>query len=216
MLFLPIAMDGGACLSEALQKAIFISLLLQLLVIIPHEFGHIIMSRCFGIRRGTLFIGGIIGGWLPDDEYAFERLKPGRRLVIYLAGPATNFMVAALCATLNHRWHLYSSVLLAIIEVNVFSGLLNLIPIFPLDGGRIFRELLIIIRVRTSQHLAYVRFVAAVCGLGWMLFILKYGHWLDWFTWLLVTTAALYLLMDRNVLYYEKPQNYRRTWNSRY
>ncbi|MDD2899037.1 MAG: site-2 protease family protein [Desulfuromonadaceae bacterium] len=201
---------------DALRNAVYITVLLQLLVILPHEFGHIVMSRCFGIKRGTLFIGGIIGGWLPDDDYGFDRLTTGRRIAIFAAGPAINFMVAILCAILHNRWHLHASSLLSIAEINVFSGLLNLIPIFPLDGGRIFRELLVIIGVKTSQHLTYVRFAAAVSGLGWMLLILKHGHWTDWFTWLLVTIAALYLLMDRNVLYYEKPRNHRRTWNSRY
>ncbi len=104
VLFLPIAMDGGAHFTEALRNAVYITLFIQLLVILPHEFGHIIVSRCFGIRRGTLFIGGIIGGWLPDDEYGFDRLTSGRRTAIYAAGSAINFMVAALCAILRNRW----------------------------------------------------------------------------------------------------------------
>ena len=86
--FLPMTMESGACLREALRNAVFCTLLIQLLVILPHEFGHIIMSRCFGIKRGALIIGGIIGGWLPDDDYGFDRLTTGRRLAIYAAGPA--------------------------------------------------------------------------------------------------------------------------------
>lgn len=200
VLFLPISMEGAACLREALRNAMYCTLLIQMLVILPHEFGHIAMSRCFGIKRGTLFIGGIIGGWLPDDDYGFDRLTTGRRLAIYAAGPASNFLVAALCAVLCNRCSLDASSLLAIIEVNVFSGLLNLIPIFPLDGGRIFRELLVIVGVRTSQHLTYVRFAAAVSGVGWMLLLLTHGHWSDWITWLLVTVLAIYLLMDRSLV----------------
>ncbi len=85
-------------------------------------------------------------------------------------------------------------------EANVYSGLLNLIPIFPLDGGRIFREFLVIVGVRTSQHLTYVRFVAAISGLSWMLLLLKHGDGIDWVTWLLVTALAFYLLMDRSLV----------------
>ena len=201
LVFLPVAMRGGTGIREALWEAVLITLLIQFFAILPHEFGHVITSRLFGLRRGTLFIGGIFGGWLPDDDNGFDRLTPGRRMLLFAAGSAINLLVAVLSVIFRKasiHWHLHVSWLCsAIMEINLFMALLNLLPIFPLDGGRIIREFFVILGLRPSQNFTCMRLSSTIFGLGWLLWILRYGYLTDYFFWFLVMTLAIYLLLDR-------------------
>ena len=71
VLFLPITMESGAGLREALWDAVRIALLIQFFAILPHELGHVISSRMFGVRGGTLFLGGVLGNDDPTWGLAF-------------------------------------------------------------------------------------------------------------------------------------------------
>ncbi len=112
--------------------------------VLLHELGHALTARRFGIETEniTLYpIGGVA---------RLQRLPraPGAELLITLAGPAVNFALAALFAILG--WldavggavsalgYFFQEMML----VNLVLGLFNLIPAFPMDGGRILRALL--------------------------------------------------------------------------
>lgn len=200
VLFLPLTMESGAGLREALRDAVCFALLIQFFAILPHELGHVISSRMFGVRGGTLFLGGVLSGWLPDDDNWPDRLSPVRRIVVYASGPAINLLVAALCAALpvvsgqspSHA----SSLCMAIAEINLFVAVLNLLPIFPLDGGRILRDFLAMAGLSPLRNLVCIRLAALVSGLAWLLAILRHGYWTDWFSWLLAMALAVYLLAD--------------------
>lgn len=202
VLFLPITMESGAGLREALRDAVCIALLIQFFSILPHELGHVLSSRMFGVRGGTLFLGGVLGGWLPDDDNWPDRLTPGKRIAVYASGPAINLLVAALCTVLpivsDQSPSRASSLCIAIAEINLFVAILNLLPVFPLDGGRILRDFLAMAGLSPLQNLACVRLAAIVAGLAWLLAILRYGNWTDWFSWILAMTIAAYLLRDKS------------------
>lgn len=195
LIFLPMVMDGRTSLAEAVKTAVYLTLLIQFFVIVPHELGHILMARYFGIKKGRLFIGWMFGSWLPADAECFDQLSSGKRLAIFSAGPAINLVAAAVCVMLRDHWHLHSASLTMILEVNLFSGLLNLVPIVPLDGGRIFMELLDMYGVRPSRQLTCIRSMTALAGAVWMIVLIKNGSWLEWVSWLTVAALALYLLM---------------------
>jgi len=136
--------------------------------VLLHELGHALMARRFGIRTRdiTLYpIGGVA---------RLERMPraAGAELLIALAGPAVNFaIVAALLpivalatpdpysvSTLGHF-------LEEVMVVNLGLGLFNLIPAFPMDGGRVLRALLSgwLGRVSATTVAARVGRVLAVC-----------------------------------------------------
>ncbi|MER8486621.1 site-2 protease family protein [Mesorhizobium sp. M1322] len=116
--------------------------------VVLHEFGHIAAARYFGIGTPdiTLFpIGGVA---------RLERMpeEPGQEFVIAVAGPLVNVAIAALIFVLlggsagvdqmagieDPRMNF----LARLAGVNVFLVLFNMIPAFPMDGGRILRAAL--------------------------------------------------------------------------
>jgi Zn-dependent protease len=121
-----------------------------------HEFGHSLVAQRFGIpvREIVLLpIGGVAA-------LARNPSKPLHELLIAAAGPAVNVVLAlalGLVLGLNAAWHELSTehlvqsfgespslttALVWLLNVNIALVLFNLIPAFPMDGGRILRGLL--------------------------------------------------------------------------
>ena len=116
--------------------------------ILLHEFGHITMARRFGVRTPDVIL-------LPIGGVArLERIpeEPRQELLIALAGPAVTLaiillLLLATLATgqaLAFRDPLAEHVPIAVrlMVVNIWVLMFNLIPAFPLDGGRVLRALL--------------------------------------------------------------------------
>jgi len=112
--------------------------------VLLHELGHALMARRFGIGTEdiTLYpIGGVA---------RLQRIPraPGAELLITLAGPAVNFALAflfAILGSLDSAAGATSSLgvfVQQLMVINLVLGLFNLVPAFPMDGGRIFRALL--------------------------------------------------------------------------
>ncbi len=140
----------------------FISFYLAFLItlifvtVIIHELSHSYVAKRYGvgIERIILFpIGGVSAmEEIPKD--------PGKELKIALAGPLTNIVIAAICFLLilvfgyteflklsyifiialeEYNWGLF---LTNFLGVNLILGIFNLLPAFPMDGGRILRAYL--------------------------------------------------------------------------
>jgi len=110
--------------------------------ILAHELSHSIVANRLGIpvRRITLFVFGGV------SHLESESRTPREEFLIAIAGPATSFVIAGL---LGGLWLLLSPVrepaalaagYLAV--ANAVIGVFNLIPGFPLDGGRVLRAFL--------------------------------------------------------------------------
>ncbi|MFL5090355.1 MAG: site-2 protease family protein [Xanthobacteraceae bacterium] len=137
---------GGA---EAAWSGLIFMLLLFLCVL-AHEFGHIFTARAFGVQTPDvtlLPIGGVA---------RLERIpeEPIQEFLIAIAGPAVNVVIALVLmafagADLGTR-HLAAvessqvSMVDRLASVNLFLALFNMIPAFPMDGGRVLRAVLAI------------------------------------------------------------------------
>lgn len=114
--------------------------------VVMHEYGHALAARYYGIRTRqiTLYpIGGVA---------MLERMseRPKEQLVIALAGPAVNFVLAAALFALlsitgqptSFEPTTISGLLGWLMVTNLMMGVFNLLPALPMDGGRVLRALL--------------------------------------------------------------------------
>lgn len=109
--------------------------------ILVHEFGHIFMGRLFGSHGHIVLYS--FGGLAVGSKNLTRRWQ---RVLVSFAGPLAGFVLAGLvfavyrftdAEKLPERAHLTLGFLLAI---NIYWGIMNLLPVWPLDGGQISRE----------------------------------------------------------------------------
>ena len=109
--------------------------------VIVHELAHSLVAKSRGlqVRSITLFIFGGV------SNLAGEAKNPSTEFVIAIVGPLTSFAIAAVAfvvlAFVPASAPQLNAVLSYLVYINVVLGLFNLIPGFPLDGGRVFRAL---------------------------------------------------------------------------
>jgi Zn-dependent protease len=131
--------------SGALVRAF--ALLALFACILLHEFGHILMARRFGVRTPDVIllpIGGVARLERIPDE-------PRQELLIAIAGPAVTLVIAVLLWAVLRLSGSHANVmqlsenepfLAQLATANIYLLLFNLIPAFPMDGGRVLRALL--------------------------------------------------------------------------
>lgn len=131
---------------QAIPQILFI--LLVFLCVVLHEFGHAAMARLFGVRTRDIVlypIGGVA---------RLENIPSGRaELLIALAGPAVNlFLVVILLGIMlavgakmpvtPEGFVRRAGIVQQLVVANISLFAFNLIPAFPMDGGRVLRSLL--------------------------------------------------------------------------
>ena len=153
------ASNGAA---SAWDSVLFMVLLF--LCVLLHEFGHIFTARAFGVSTPyvtLLPIGGVA---------QLERIpeEPWEEFLIAIAGPLVNVVITAVLVLFGA--HLTPTAAgavgdthIAMIDrlavVNLFLALFNLIPAFPMDGGRVLRALL-------ASRFGYVRATELAASIG--------------------------------------------------
>lgn len=138
--------SGGKSRGEALDAALFT--LVTFVIVVLHELGHALTAKAFGIRTRDITL-------LPIGGLArLERMpdKPWQELLVAIGGPAVNVALcaaaaAALAATGRAAEILPADILKAgwlprMVVVNAFLAAFNMLPAFPMDGGRVLRALL--------------------------------------------------------------------------
>ena len=154
---------AGRNLETVINGVLFFSGLF--LCVLLHEYGHALAARRYGIatRDITLLpIGGVA---------RLERMpdKPLQELVVALAGPLVNVVIAAglyVGLQISGSWQPLASLsttsgslLERFLVVNVFLVLFNLLPAFPMDGGRVLRAVL-------TMRMDYARATSIAASIG--------------------------------------------------
>jgi Zn-dependent protease len=170
-----------------------VMLLAFFVCVVLHELGHSFMARRFGVGVSRILLLPI-GGMAQFDTIPRQ---PSRELLITAAGPAVNFAIVALLlpfVSFSKAWppEAYpssaSDFAQYVVFANLVMGVFNLLPAFPMDGGRILRALL-------ATRLSYVRatFWAATIGKVVAVAGIVVGLWIDWY--LLATLFAFILFV---------------------
>jgi Zn-dependent protease/CBS domain-containing protein len=142
-------------------------LLLLFACVVAHEFGHIFTARAFGVTTPDVVL-------LPIGGVArLERIpeEPWQEFLIAIAGPLVNVAIAVVlmllagaqvsAVNLHAVENPATSMIDRLAAVNVFLAVFNMIPAFPMDGGRVLRAVL-------AARMGYVRAteIAAFVGQG--------------------------------------------------
>ncbi|MDB6093361.1 MAG: peptidase [Verrucomicrobia bacterium] len=156
---------AGLLLNVAIVLAFFVCVVL-------HELGHSFTAMSFGVGVRRILLMPI-GGMAEFDSIPRE---PSRELLITLAGPAVNFVIAGLLWVffrLPKGWHAFGfydfpdtarGFMQLLLHWNLLMGSFNLLPVFPMDGGRILRALL-------ATRLPYLRATFWAANVGKVLAI---------------------------------------------
>lgn len=147
----------------AWNSLLFVALLF--LCVLLHEFGHIFTARAFGVPTPyvtLLPIGGVA---------QLERIpeEPWEEFLIAIAGPAVNVVIAGALIAFAHASPRASAAMgiddmqIPMVDrlaaLNLFLALFNLIPAFPMDGGRVLRAAL-------ASRIGYVRATERAASIG--------------------------------------------------
>jgi Zn-dependent protease len=194
--YFPEAVPG---ISHALAYALgFASVLLLFLSILLHEIGHAVVARRNGVEVEEIdlwLLGGVA-------RMRGEARDPGAELRYAIAGPAVTAIIAAcfgvvvllLPASTPESARVFLEYQLLI---NVFLLVFNLLPAFPLDGGRVFRAILWA-RMNDMQRATNVAarvgnaFGYALAAIGVVLLLggeAYNGVWLVFIGWFVATAA---------------------------
>jgi len=133
--------------------------------VLLHELGHSVMAQQFGIQTKDIIL-------LPIGGVArLKRMpeKPSQELLVAIAGPAVNVVIALVLGSFlvfRHGLEIFQGIeilggnfLLSLATANVVLVLFNMIPAFPMDGGRILRALL-------ASAMDYVTATRIAAGIG--------------------------------------------------
>ncbi|MEE8450783.1 MAG: site-2 protease family protein [Thermoguttaceae bacterium] len=169
--------------------AVFLSILI-------HELGHALVMRAHGYRPWvTLYGMGGLASYNPGDAHGSRGPTALGQILISMAGPMAGFLLAALIVApivaLDHvdeffpygagwPWikpyligsKQFTDFLMDMLYINIFWGLVNLLPVYPLDGGHVSREIFLVFNsrdgIRRSLILSIVTSVVLVAlALNW-------------------------------------------------
>ena len=150
--------QGGTAVAAG--RVVFI--LLLFVCVLLHEFGHAIAAKAYGINTPDITL-------LPIGGVArLERMpeKPSEELIVALAGPAVNVVIAlglfvavGFGGVMDAANPERGGMLMQLMRINVWLVLFNLLPAFPMDGGRVVRALL-----ATRMNYARATQIAATIG----------------------------------------------------
>ena len=191
---------GGAARGLALVAIIFASVVL-------HELGHALVARRYGLVVRSIILLPI-GGMTLMDEPSPEQSNPGRDIRISLAGPLVNLILGAICAAvvlavapqvnlLGQPFVHAENLPRSVVWSNIFLGAFNLLPAYPMDGGRVLRALL----TKRMDYVAATR-RAVLIGQGLAMVMMLVG--LAWNVWLVLIGFFLFLgaqMEDRSTLF---------------
>jgi stage IV sporulation protein FB len=170
---------------------VLVWMLAFLIGILGHELGHALMMRAYGFHPWITLYG--LGGMASYDYSQAARAGRWttlRQILISAAGPAAGFLLAAVVVAalmlsghhVDHEFGAPFGLLVGTVDilgkreltyfvndllrVTIVYGVFNLLPIYPMDGGKIAREVLVAISPRGGIRLSLMLSILVAVGLA--------------------------------------------------
>jgi Zn-dependent protease/CBS domain-containing protein len=174
-----------------------IAALLLFVSVLLHELAHSLVARRRGlpVKNITLFIFGGV------SNIEQEPKDPGIEFQVAVVGPLTSILIGVVCFLLQLPLRGTNSpleeILYYLAVTNILLGVFNLIPAFPLDGGRVLRSIVwrltgnmrqaTRVASLTGQFIAYLFILLGI----WLFFAgsILNGIWLGFIGWFLLSSA---------------------------
>jgi Zn-dependent protease/CBS domain-containing protein len=168
------------------QLYLFVLILFLFVFVVIHELAHSVVARHYKIKVRKIILYPI--GGVSEIEELPE--KPSIEWRMAIAGPLTSFAIGAILLGLDKIFLIETpatslapslstagSLILDLAVLNLLLGAFNLIPAFPMDGGRVFRALLAE-RMKFSDATKYAAFIGKLFGIFLVMAGIFYNIWL--------------------------------------
>lgn len=180
--------------------------------VLAHELSHSIVAVRVGIpvHRITLFVFGGV------SQISREASRPSIEAAIALVGPLCSLAIAGaaygISIVLQPLSEQLFAIVIVLVPINIVLGIFNLVPGFPLDGGRVLRAMVwaisgsyrkaTVVAARTGQIIAFAMIVGGIAWALWDRASFISGVWLAFIGWFLAQAASssLYQLHFREGL----------------
>lgn len=165
---------GNDLINGSFEKTISFCLLYTFVLI--HEYAHALTARKYGFETEEISIH-MLGGMAHINS---EKANASQNIDIAFAGPKINFIIGGvtliLMLGLSNFGYVFkvNSIMAEISAINIAMGLFNLIPAYPLDGGRIFESTMQLFRIKQER----VFFIRRYLSMSIALLFLLTGFWL--------------------------------------
>ena len=175
LLILFLFLNSGGSFSYGLMQALVLGL-----SIVAHEYGHALTGRLFGCETHDINLS-MIGGCA--SMLSMPR-RGWQEFLVAIAGPLVSFVLCGLGYSalrfLPIENDFLAYMLIYLFYLNLVLGGFNLLPGFPMDGGRIFRSVLMLFTTRPKATLVAMwvgRVVAVLLGLSGLYAMFNGGSW---------------------------------------
>lgn len=175
LLILFLILNSGGSFSYGLMQALVLGL-----SIVAHEYGHALTGRLFGCETHDINLS-MIGGCA--SMLSMPR-RGWQEFLVAIAGPLVSFALCGLGYSalrfLQIGNDFLASALVYLFYLNLVLGCFNLLPGFPMDGGRIFRSAMQLFTTRPKATFVAMwvgRVVAILLGLSGLYAMVNGGSW---------------------------------------
>ena len=168
------------------QLYLFVLMLFLFVFVVIHELSHSLVARHYKIQVRKIVLYPI--GGVSEIEEIPE--NPSIEWRVSIAGPLTSFVIGAVLLGLDQVLFVGTPItffvsnistagnlILDLAVLNLFLGAFNLIPAFPMDGGRVFRAFLAE-RMKFSDATKYASFIGRLFGIVMAVVGILYDFWL--------------------------------------
>lgn len=177
-----------------------------------HELGHFFAGIVLGFKAKSLSINPLglsISFWVKSKDYN-RRICCGnvlavKKLLIAIAGPMVNFLLVIVFSLIDLDGYNVNKELL--IYSNILIGIFNLIPIYPLDGGRILKSLLYILTGLRDTY-SYINYISYISIIILTVFSSIMVFYLENISVLLIIGYLWYLVIVENRAYNQRCRIY--------